>query len=53
MGGFIMKKILALLFVLTILGSTVIGDKASATIDEMPGLKRASFVQVYDVKPLD
>ena len=31
-----MKKILALLFVLTILGSSVIGNNASATFDEMP-----------------
>ena len=42
MGGFIMKKILAFLFVLTILGGSVVGNNASANFDEMPGLKAAN-----------
>ena len=50
MGGFIMKKILAALFVLTILGSSVIGDKASATIDEMPKLTNISVHEVSQLK---
>ena len=52
MGGFIMKKILALLFVLTILGSSVLGNSASANFDEMPKLTKASSVSVYDVNHL-
>ena len=47
-----MKKILAVLFVLTILSGSVIGDKASATIDEMPKLNRTFTVSVYDVNHL-
>ena len=38
-----MKKILALLFVLTILGSTVLGSQASAVFDEMPPVMKKSI----------
>lgn len=34
-----MRKILAVLFVLTILSGSIVGDKASASIDEMPKLR--------------
>ena len=47
-----MKKVLATLFILAILGGSVVGNEASASIDEMPGLKRASSVTVYDVNHL-
>ena len=52
MGAFIMKKILAVLFVLAILSGSVLGDKASATIDQMPKLTNSSSVSVYDVNHL-
>ena len=47
-----MKKILAFLFVLTILGSSVLGNSVSANFDEMPKLNRTFSVSVYDVNHL-
>ncbi|WP_210469737.1 hypothetical protein [Sporosarcina sp. 6E9] len=48
-----MKKILAFLFILTILGSSFLGNNASAHYDEMPKLTSTPNVSIYDVNPLD
>jgi hypothetical protein len=47
-----MKKVLATLFILAILSGSVVGNKASASIDEMPKLTRAFNVSIYDVNHL-
>ena len=48
-----MKKVFATLFILVILGGSAVGNKASASIDEMPKLTKASSVIVYDVSHLE
>ena len=42
MGGFMMKKMLAILFILVILCSPVIESKVMASADELPKLGKMS-----------
>ena len=53
MGGFIMKKILAVLFILVILCSPIIENQAMASIDEIPKLGRMSISPIDQFSHLE
>ena len=53
MGGLMMKKVLSILCILTVFSVSAIADNTSAHYDEMPGIKKASSVIVYDVSHLE
>jgi hypothetical protein len=52
MGGLMMKKVLAILFILAIFAGSTVADKTSAHYDEMPGIKKAFSAPIHDVKLL-
>ncbi|QUW21596.1 hypothetical protein JSQ81_17655 [Sporosarcina sp. Marseille-Q4063] len=47
-----MKKVLSILFILTILGGAAVANQTSAYYDEMPKLTKSFNVSVYDVNHL-
>ena len=52
MGGLMMKKVLTVLLLLVIFTGFTVGDKASATLDEMPKLARTFSLPIDDISQL-